>query len=125
MTSTTISPRAAALHEDALVWDMVFVFEPDHGNDARLFPRWQAAGVDFVSVHPAGDRHNVGEAMRNIARCRHQILSAPDRYVLVNTVDDILAAKRDGKLAVSLLPCASTSATSGTTRLRHVQARGA
>ena len=102
MTSTTISPRAATLHEDALVWDMVFVFEPDHGNDARLFPRWQAAGVDFVSVHPAGDRHNVGEAMRNIARCRHQILSAPDRYVLVNTVDDILAAKRDGKLAIGL-----------------------
>lgn len=30
-----ISPRAAALHDDALVWDMVFVREPDHGNDAR------------------------------------------------------------------------------------------
>ena len=47
---------------------MVFVFEPDHGNDARLFPRWRASGVDFVSVHPAGDRHNIGEAMQRIAR---------------------------------------------------------
>ena len=97
-----ISPRAAALHNEALVWDMVFVWEPDHGNDSRLFPRWRAAGVDFVSVHPAGDRHNIGEAMQRIARCRRQILSRPDRYVLVNTVDDILAAKRDRKLAVGL-----------------------
>ena len=36
-----ISPRAAALHDEALVWDMVFVWEPDHGNDSRLFPRWR------------------------------------------------------------------------------------
>ena len=41
MAERAISPRAAALHDDALVWDMVFVFEPDHGNDVRLFPRWQ------------------------------------------------------------------------------------
>ncbi len=58
---SNVSWRAAALHEDALVWDMVFVYEPNLENDYRLFPRWQAAGVNFLSVHPAGDRHNVGD----------------------------------------------------------------
>ena len=97
-----ISPEAKALHEQALVWDMVFVYEPELENDYRLFPRWRASGVDFLSVHPAGDRHNIGEAMRRIARCRQHILSEPDKYVLVNTVDDIRRAKSEGKLAVGL-----------------------
>ncbi len=29
---SNVSQRAAALHEDALVWDMVFVYEPDLGS---------------------------------------------------------------------------------------------
>ncbi len=97
-----VSPQAAALHADALVWDMVFVYEPEMDNDYRLFPRWRNAGVDFVSVHPAGDRHNIGEAMRRIARCRSHVLSDPTHYVLVDTVDDIIRAKAQGKLAVGL-----------------------
>jgi membrane dipeptidase len=99
--SWDVSDEAAALHADALVWDMVFVYEPDMGNDARLFPRWQAAGFDFVTCHPAGDRHTVGEAMHRIARARADIL-ADARYVLVNSVDDILRAKAAGQLAVGL-----------------------
>lgn len=39
MTRWGISDAAAAPHAEALVWDMAFVYEPDMGNDARLFPR--------------------------------------------------------------------------------------
>jgi len=101
---TTTPPQltdARALFQDALVWDMVFVYEPDVANDYRLFPRWLGAGFDFVSVHPAGDRHNVGEAMRRIALCRRHILS-DSRCRLVDTADDGLRAKREGRLAVGL-----------------------
>jgi membrane dipeptidase len=101
LTTWNISPEAARLHTDALVWDMIFVYEPDMGNDVRLFPRYVAAGFDFVTCHPAGDRHTVGEAMHRIARARADILADP-RYVLVNSVGDILRAKEQGKLAVGL-----------------------
>ncbi len=102
-TQHKVSPEAATLHEDALVWDMVFVYEPDMDNDYRLFPRWLDSGVNFVSVHPAGDRHNIGEAMQRIARFRQHILrDESNRYVLVESVDDILQAKKDGKLAVGM-----------------------
>lgn len=93
--------RASRLYADSLVWDMVFIYEPEMGNAANLFDRYRAAGVDFISVHPAGDRHNIGEAMRRIARCRADIKGHPNA-VLIETVDDILAARRDGKLAVSI-----------------------
>jgi membrane dipeptidase len=91
----------AALFRDALVWDMVFIYEPEMGNGANLFDRYIEAGVDFVSVHPAGDRHNVGDAMKRIARCRADVRAHP-RAVLVESVDDVLAARAAGKLAVGL-----------------------
>ena len=93
--------RAKQLYADSLVWDMVFIYEPEMGNAANLFDRYRAAGVDFVSVHPAGDRHTIAEAVKRIARCRADVRAHPNA-VLIESVDDILAAKRDGKLAVSI-----------------------
>jgi membrane dipeptidase len=93
--------RAKQLYADSLVWDMVFIYEPEMGNASNLFDRYRAAGVDFISVHPAGDRHTIAEAVKRIARCRADIRAHPNA-VLIESVDDILAAKRDGKLAVSI-----------------------
>ena len=92
---------AKPLYKDALVWDMVFVYEPEMGNAANMFDRYLAAGINFISVHPAGDRHNVGDAIKRIARCRTDIKSHPNA-MLVESVDDILAAKAQGKLAVGI-----------------------
>jgi membrane dipeptidase len=96
-----ISSRASSLHRESLVWDMVFIYEPEMNNGAEMFDRYIAAGVNFISVHPAGDRHNIGEAMRRIARCRAQIQAHP-RAVLAESVDDIVAARAEGKLAVGI-----------------------
>lgn len=90
-----------SLFRESLVWDMVFIYEPEMGNGANLFDRYRAAGVDFISVHPAGDRHTISEAMRRIARCRADIKADP-KAVMVETVDDVLRAKREGKLAVGI-----------------------
>lgn len=99
--STGVPDATRRLYDDALVWDMVFVYEPDMDNDYRLFPRWIAAGVDFVSVHPAGDNHNIGEAMRRIGRLRAHLRSDP-RFRLAESVDDILQARAQGTLAVGM-----------------------
>ena len=84
-----------------MLWDLVFIYEPDMGNGANLFDRYRSAGVDFISVHPAGDRHNIQEAVKRIARCRADIAAHPNA-VLVYSVDDIVRAKAAGKLAVGL-----------------------
>jgi membrane dipeptidase len=97
----TVSERAKDLVASSLVWDMVFVYEPEMGNGANLFDHYLDLGVNFISVHPAGDRHNIGEAMRRIARCRADILAHP-RTILATGVEDILRAKRERKLAVGL-----------------------
>jgi membrane dipeptidase len=99
--SRRVSDESARLHDEAVVCDMVFVYEPEDHNDVRLFHRWIDSGVNFVSVHPAGDRHNIGEAMRRIARARRDILR-DSRCIFVDCVDDIFRAKKEGKLAVGL-----------------------
>ncbi|MEO7967070.1 MAG: membrane dipeptidase [Gemmatimonadaceae bacterium] len=84
-----------------MIWDMVFIYEPEMGNGANLFDRYRAAGVDFVSVHPAGDRHNIQEAIKRIARCRAEIEAHPNAE-LVYSVDDVVRANAAGKLAVGM-----------------------
>ena len=104
MTATapaSAADRAASLLHDSLVWDMVFIYEPDMGNATNLFDRYLAAGVNFISVHPAGDRHNVGDAIKRIARARTEIKAHP-RAMLVGSVAEIIAAREAGKLAVGL-----------------------
>lgn len=100
--SAAVESRAAALVRDALVVDMVFPYEPELGNGTEAFGRWRDAGFAFLSVHPAGDRHTIGEAMRRIAAARRDIDAHPDRLLLAETVDDVRRAKAEGRLAVGL-----------------------
>lgn len=100
--SESAAARARDLYSTTAVWDMVMPWEPPMGNSVELLGRWRAAGVAFVSVHPAGDRHNVGEAVRRIAHARADILARPDELVLAESVADIDRARVEGKLAVGL-----------------------
>lgn len=97
-----VQAHAAALYRDAEVWDMVLPWEPEMGNSVELLARWRASGVSFVSVHPAGDRHNIGEAVRRIAHARAAILSRPEELVLAESIADIDRGRAEGKLAVGL-----------------------
>lgn len=94
--------RAQELIENSLLWDMVLPYEPAMGNDVALLHRWHEAGFSFVSMHPAGDRHGIAEAMVRIAGARAAIASDPDRFVLMERFSDIRQAQADGKLAVGL-----------------------
>jgi len=101
MSGPSSSSRAAALHRDALVWDMVYPLEPWCGNDYDKLERYRAAGFDLVSLSLAGDNHNISEGLQRVAAARARILGCPERYVLVSSIADIARARHEGKLAIA------------------------
>ena len=97
-----ISTQAAELHRDALVWDNTLPWG-DLGRaelKANCLPRMTASGFNAVSLTLGGDRNGMSDTITKIAKERTFFLGHSDRYVLVETADDILAAKAAGKLAV-------------------------
>ena len=94
---------AAALHDEALVCDLTLPWTDYGRQDLRdeTLPRMAANGLDFVSLTLASDAESQAEVFLKIARERRSLLAQADRYRLIETVDDIRAAKTDGKLAVS------------------------
>ncbi|HSY85059.1 MAG TPA: membrane dipeptidase, partial [Verrucomicrobiae bacterium] len=105
LNSTTadwgISEKAAALHASALVWD-------DHGGFAFSKPsiladleRWRAAGIDYLSINAGYDVVPWTETLEAVSKYRHWIRTHPATLVQVETVDDILRARSQGKLAVT------------------------
>lgn len=102
MTDWNVSEEAAQLHADSLVWDMTFPF----GDYARAERKWlalermHASGYNMVSLTVGGDRHTSGDAIHAVARERARFRERADKYVLIETAEDILRAQREGKLAV-------------------------
>ena len=100
MTKWNISEVGAALHQDALLWDNTLPWGELDRHREKCLPRMVANGVDVVSLTLANDKNSLADTIRTIACERAHFLNQPDKYVLVETVDDILAAKSAGKLAV-------------------------
>jgi len=94
---------AAALHSDAVVCDLTLPWIDIGRRELReqTLPRFAAGGVNFVSLTLASDAESQTEVFNTIARTRRYLLDQPERFRLIETVDDILTAKNDGKLAVS------------------------
>ncbi len=102
MSDWNVSEQAAALHQDALFWDNTVPWG-DQGRPAlkaKCLQRMVASGFDAVSLTVGGDWVGLVDSIKKIARERVHFLGDPDKYVLVETADDILAAKSAGKLAV-------------------------
>jgi membrane dipeptidase len=85
-----------------LIWDMILPLAPVVGNDFALLDRYRATGHHYVSLTVAGDDCGLAEAMHRLAQTRAHIASRPDALALATSVDDIIAARRDRKLAVGL-----------------------
>lgn len=95
-----ISKRGAALHREALVWDNTVPFGMPFYQYGESLARFHVSGFDCVSLTMASDGEDMPLTMKKIAHDSAFFRKHPDRFALVRTVDDILAAKRDGKLAV-------------------------
>ena len=96
-----VSKNTADFYQHSLVWDMVYPIEPWAGNDYKKLERYQAAGVNLVSLCLAGDNHNISEAIQRIGSARREILTQPERYGLVETLDDIQRAQQSNKMAIA------------------------
>lgn len=92
---------AAALHADALVWDDHSGFEPHPAADLDQLERWRSAGVDHLSVNVGYDVISWQATIRTLADFRRRIALRPDRYLLVETADDVLRAKARGLLGIT------------------------
>lgn len=90
---------ARDLTRDALVWDNTLPWGPDYANPESL-SRFHAAGIDLISLSVMGPEALLEGTVRSIARVRAAIRAQPERMVLCGTVDDILAAKAQGKLGL-------------------------
>jgi membrane dipeptidase len=93
--------RAAALHEQALVWDSHACLPLHPDAEVGALERHRAAGVDFVSINIGMDMNPLSQIMAVIASFRAQLRARPERFVAVEDAQDVLRAKAEGKLAVA------------------------
>ncbi len=93
------SGAAQTLVRDAVVWDNTMPWGPDYA-DGQTWLRFHQAGVSLISLTVMGPEALLEGTVRHIAAVRAAIRAKPDRFVLCRTADDIVAAKRSGKLGL-------------------------
>jgi len=96
-----VAMRARELLRDSLVWDAHSGFWPRPETDLENLQHWTQGSVDFLSIDVGFDVVPWTDAVRNLAAYRHWIAQRPDRFLLVERVDDILRARREKKMAIA------------------------
>jgi microsomal dipeptidase-like Zn-dependent dipeptidase len=91
-----ISEGARSLYTEAIVWDMVWPWEPWCGNGFDKMTRFHDAGFTALSATVAGDNHSISEAVQRVAAVRDTLL-AMDHVLLCESVDDVLTAKASSR----------------------------
>lgn len=95
-----VADRALELVRKSLVCDLTLPWGQENENKEPTIRRWPASGFSFVSLTLALDWTSLADTVRSIAAERARFLSQPERYVLVESADDIERAKQEGRLAV-------------------------
>ncbi len=85
----------------AIVWDAHAGVFPAPDIDLNLLEQWRQSPVDHVSVNVGFDVMDWQQTITVLAAYRHWILAHNDRFVLSGSIDDIQAAKHQGKLSVA------------------------
>lgn len=97
-----MTTRARQLVADSIVWDMVWPLEPWCGNGYDKLQRFKDCGYNLISLTIAGDDQNTADAFKRLSAARRAILANPQQYRLVETVDDVTAARAANLLGVAL-----------------------
>lgn len=95
------SSGAATLPNEAIVWDQHACLPIDPDTNFEVVQRHLRAGFTYVSLNVGYAPHGLAEAITVLSSFRHHVLADPDNYILVRTVDDIIAAKRTGRLGIA------------------------
>lgn len=98
----TVSETARTLCAEALIWDMVWPWDPHVGNDFERFHEFREGGYNVISITLAGDNHNAGDAVKLIGEIRQKLKNHQDICGLATSIADIETLKAEGKLAVLL-----------------------
>lgn len=95
--------RAAALLRDALVWDhhACMPLRPDDPSFLPQLERHRAAGFDAVTLNVGFGEMGPEEHLAVLAAFRGWLAARPERYRIVETPEDVPAARAAGRLAVS------------------------
>ncbi len=103
MMEWNISEEAASLHRDAIVWDMTIPLTGNKSLPIRedILQAIVDGGYTYVSFSLATDWHNLDQALHALSRRRAYFLAESEKYVVIDTVDDVARAKKEGKLGVS------------------------
>jgi membrane dipeptidase len=83
-----------------LLWDAHACLPLHPAADFGPLERFRAAGVGYVSINVGMDMNPVSQVMSVIAGFRKRLAEAPERYVLVGSVQEIESACAAGRLAV-------------------------
>jgi membrane dipeptidase len=73
---------------------------PPPGEYMEHFQKMRTTGFSHLSLSMAGDDEGPAGIYAALVRMRRQLSLEPDKYILVDTVDDIRAAKKSGKLSI-------------------------
>lgn len=95
-----VSDETLRLFKDSLVWDntMPWTTECNNAYLDEFLPRWHSAGVNYVSI--SANAVAWQETVESVERCAAQVRERSDFLTLASSLDDIYAAKADGKLAI-------------------------
>ncbi len=99
-TQADFAQAARRLFDQHVVWDDHAGFGPSPGVDLGCLAIWRRAGVNYLSINVGYDVMDWRDTVKSLAAFRRWILASPD-HVLVESVQQIRQAKRDGKLAVT------------------------
>lgn len=94
---------AARLHAAALVWDNHVCLPMGLGRNLEALPlleRFAANGADVVSINAGFGLVPWDHHLLLLAQMRRWLRARPDHFALAATAEDILAAKRSGRVAV-------------------------
>jgi membrane dipeptidase len=101
MPNLIICERAVTIYNNAVVWDAHSGFGPHPKADLSKLSIWRKAGVDYLSIDVGFDVMDWRDTVKTLAAFRRWILNNPDEYLMVEDVNSIFKAKKDGKLAVT------------------------
>ena len=97
-----ISDRAAAIYDAAVVWDMTLPWVEGYADADVTLPRFRAAGIDAISLTVNDFPGSIGGTVRQIAKVKAHVAARSDQMTMIRTAEDIVAAKREGRLALTL-----------------------
>ncbi len=103
MRASAYREAAANLLRKTLVWDNHACMPLRPGDESFLpqLERDRASGIDMVCLNVGFGPQTLEDHIRMLAAFRRWLGARPDRYVLVESLDDLDRARNEGKLGIA------------------------